>query len=186
MWYGREAPAVAGAAVLAVRRGCMALRSLLYRLGLRHRIKVGAPVVVVGNLTVGGTGKTPLVAWLRTQRSRTRDARGHRVARLRRPGAAVSRASPCTAARREVGDEPLLLARRAQCHGVHRARPGRGGQSARWAMAPTSCSAMMDCNISRWCGTCEIVVIDGQRGFGNGRLLPRGPAAREPARGCGA
>ena len=40
----------------------MAVRSVLYRLGLRHTVRIGVPVVVVGNLTVGGTGKTPLVA----------------------------------------------------------------------------------------------------------------------------
>src|SRR4029079_4694374 len=63
MWYGRSAPLWL-VPVSLLYGLVMSVRGLFYRLGLRHRIKVGAPVVVVGNLTVGGTGKTPLVAWL--------------------------------------------------------------------------------------------------------------------------
>src|SRR5258708_2223149 len=63
LWYGRARPLWL-APFSFLYGAIMALRSLLYRLGLRHRVKVGVPVVVVGNLTVGGTGKTPLVAWL--------------------------------------------------------------------------------------------------------------------------
>ena len=47
----------------------MGIRSLLYRMGMRHRVRMKVPVIVVGNLTVGGTGKTPLVAWLSTHLS---------------------------------------------------------------------------------------------------------------------
>src|SRR3954447_13857986 len=63
MWYGRSAPL--WLVPLSLLYGLvMSLRGQFYRLGLRHRIKVAVPVVVIGNLTVGGTGKTPLVAWL--------------------------------------------------------------------------------------------------------------------------
>ena len=95
-----------------------ALRRALYRRGLLASVRLPVPVVVVGNLTVGGAGKTPLVLWL--------------VARLReqgrRPGivsrgygaeatkhtkeAGVRPVLPDSAAA-EVGDEPLLLARRS-------------------------------------------------------------------------
>ena len=60
MWYGQRGP-VWMAPLSGLYGLVMAFRSVLYRLGLRHRIRIGVPVVVVGNLTVGGTGKTPVV-----------------------------------------------------------------------------------------------------------------------------
>src|SRR5678815_6159902 len=63
MWYSNRRPL--WLAPLSLLYGAlMGFRSLLYRMGLRHRVRMKVPVVVVGNLTVGGTGKTPLVAWL--------------------------------------------------------------------------------------------------------------------------
>jgi len=56
MWYSQEAPL--WLVPLSLLYGLvMTVRGLFYRLGLRHRIRVGAPVVVIGNLTVGGTGR---------------------------------------------------------------------------------------------------------------------------------
>ncbi len=66
LWYSGARPAWL-APFSFLYGAIMGLRNGLYRIGLRHRVRVGAPVVVVGNLTVGGTGKTPLVAWLATQ-----------------------------------------------------------------------------------------------------------------------
>src|SRR4029078_5205681 len=91
----------------------MGLPGLLYRVNLRHRVKVGVPVVVVGNLTVGGTGKTPLVAWLASRLA----AVGLKVAIVSRGcGGRARGVTRVTVHSRpsEVGDEPLLLARRAQ------------------------------------------------------------------------
>src|SRR4051812_5709623 len=70
LWYGDARPL--WLAPFSLLYGAvMSVRGLLYRMGLRHRVRVGAPVVVVGNLTVGGTGKTPLVAWLSTHLAAT-------------------------------------------------------------------------------------------------------------------
>ena len=55
----------------------------LYARGWMHSVAVARPVVVVGNLTVGGTGKTPLVLWLATTIARTRPASGNHIARYR-------------------------------------------------------------------------------------------------------
>src|SRR4029078_3913315 len=63
MWYGDRKPLWLAPFSL-LYGGLIGLRSLRYRMGLRHRVRMKVPVVVVGNLTVGGTGKTPLVAWL--------------------------------------------------------------------------------------------------------------------------
>jgi len=114
MWYSRARPL--WLAPFSFLYGLlMAVRSLLYRVGLRHRVKVGAPVVVVGNLTVGGTGKTPTTLWL-AERLRARGARVGIVARGYRkaqPGIVVVGESgrPLVAAR-DGGDEAVLLARR--------------------------------------------------------------------------
>jgi tetraacyldisaccharide 4'-kinase len=158
----------------------MAVRSLLYRMGLRHRVKVGVPVVVVGNLTVGGTGKTPLVAWLASKLA----AVGYRVAIVSRGyGGRARGVTRVTLHSRpsEVGDEPLLLARRAQATVfIGRDRVA----AAKAAVADGADLVISDDGLQHLALVrhCEIVVIDGQRGFGNGCLLPRGPLRESPRR----
>ena len=158
----------------------MAFRSLLYRLGLRHRVGVKVPVIVVGNLTVGGTGKTPLVAWLSTHLA----AVGLRVAIVSRGyGGRARGVTRVTVHSRpsEVGDEPLLLARRAQATvfvGKDRVA------AAKAAVSDGADIVICDDGLQHLAlkRDCEIVVIDGQRGFGNGCLLPRGPLRESTGR----
>jgi tetraacyldisaccharide 4'-kinase len=156
------------------------LRRGLYRCGALRAYHLSVPVVVVGNLTVGGSGKTPLVLWLvRRLRdhgwcpgiiSRGYGGAGEQV----RP---VVASSPWSA----VGDEPLLLARRS---GV----PVFVGRD-RVAVGQALLAAHPECNVIvsddglqhyRLQRTVELVVFDG-RGIGNGCLLPAGPL-REPLR----
>ncbi len=179
MWYSRSGPL--WMVPLSLLYGSfMALRSVLYRLGLRHRIKVAVPVVVVGNLTVGGTGKTPLVAWLSSHLaacglrvgivSRGYGGRAREVTRV----TVHSRAS-------EVGDEPLLLARRAAATVF----VGKDRVAAAQAAVKDGADIIItDDGLQHLAlvRQCEIVVIDGQRGFGNGSLLPRGPLRESPRR----
>lgn len=179
MWYGPSG-SVWLAPLSWLYGGVMALRSLLYRIGLRHRIKVGVPVVVVGNLTVGGTGKTPLVAWLSTKLS----AVGLKVAIVSRGyggrARGVTRVTVHSRAS-EVGDEPLLLARRAQgTVFIGRDRVA----AAKAAVADGADIVITDDGLQHLSlvRNCEIVVIDGLRGFGNGCLLPRGPLRESPRR----
>ena len=179
MWYGGKGPL--WLAPLSFLYGSvMGFRSLLYRIGLRHRVRVKAPVIVVGNLTVGGTGKTPLVAWLSTHLS----AVGLRVAIVSRGyGGKARGVTRVTVHSRhsEVGDEPLLLARRAQATVfVGRDRVA----AAKVAVADGADVIICDDGLQHLAlmRDCEIVVIDGQRGFGNGSLLPRGPLRESPRR----
>ena len=179
MWYGPSAP-VWLVPLSWLYGAFMAFRSVLYRLGLRHRIKVGVPVIVVGNLTVGGTGKTPLVAWLSTKLS----AVGMRVGIVSRGyggrARGVTRVTVHSRAS-EVGDEPLLLARRAQATiFIGRDRVA----AAKAAVADGADVLITDDGLQHLAlvRECEIVVIDGQRGFGNGCLLPRGPLRESPRR----
>ena len=179
MWYGGEGPL--WLAPFSLLYGAvMAFRSLLYRIGLRHRVRMKVPVVVVGNLTVGGTGKTPLVAWLSMKLS----AVGMRVAIVSRGyGGRARGVTRVTVHSRpsEVGDEPLLLARRAQATvfvGKDRVA------AAKAAVADGADIVLCDDGLQHLAlmRDCEIVVIDGQRGFGNGCLLPRGPLRELPRR----
>jgi tetraacyldisaccharide 4'-kinase len=179
LWYGTERPLwllpfsfFYGAVI--------ALRNLLYRIGLRHRVRIAAPVVVVGNLTVGGTGKTPLVAWLSTKMAAT----GMKVAIVSRGyGGRARGVQRVTLHSRpsEVGDEPLLLARRSQATVfIGRDRVA----AAKAAVADKADLILCDDGLQHLAlkRDCEIVVIDGQRGFGNGCRLPRGPLRESTGR----
>ena len=179
LWYGSRFRAwpllpltVLYAAVVAVRRG-------LYALGLRRRRRVDAPVIVVGNLTVGGTGKTPVAAWLARELGR----RGHHVGVVLRgyggdwsgPPRVVEAADDPAV----VGDEALLHARRAPHVVVIGA--DRAGAAAiaigRGADVVVCDDGLQHLALAR---DLEIAVVDADRGFGNGWMLPAGPL-REPA-----
>ncbi|KAB7627629.1 tetraacyldisaccharide 4'-kinase [Alkalilimnicola sp. S0819] len=158
-------------------RGVTALRRSLYRQGLLRSHEISAPVLVVGNVFIGGTGKTPLVAWLAQRLS----ARGLRPGIVTRGygGRADQWPQRVTAESdaRLVGDEAVLLARRAQCPVL--AGPDRVG-SAR--LLAGECDLIIsDDGLQhyRLRRDAEIVVFDAARGAGNGRCLPAGPL-REP------
>ena len=112
-WYGDSAPLLLrplawlyGAAI-ALRRGA-------YALGLLARYRVARPVLVIGNLTVGGTGKTPLVIWLARQLT-TRGFKAGIVSRGYGRTEPIPRFVEPDSDWREVGDEPLLLRRATGC-----------------------------------------------------------------------
>ena len=157
------------------------LRRWTYRLGWASSVKLPVPVVVIGNITAGGSGKTPLALYL-VQELAMRGWRPGVVSRgyggSARDVLAVTAA--CEAA--VVGDEPLLLARRAGC-------PVFVGRD-RVATAQALLSAHADCNVLiaddglqhlRLERDVEIVVMD-ERGVGNGWPLPAGPLRECPAR----
>ena len=163
-----------------VFRLLVALRRFLYRIGALQSVRLPVPVIVVGNLTVGGTGKTPLVLWLADVLRR----------RGRHPGI-VSRGfgGSNTGLRAvepgddpgRVGDEPLLLAERSNCPvwiGANRALAAR----ALLAANPQCDLVLCDDGLQHYAleRDFEIAVEDG-RGVGNGLLLPAGPL-REPAK----
>lgn len=180
LWYGpawRSLPLrplswIFGLLVLA-RRG-------LYRIGILRRVWIGAPVVVVGNLTVGGTGKTPVTAWLVSELKK----RGHRVGVVLRGYGARHRGGVRSVAAGddplEVGDEALLHARNSPHVVVIGADRVAAARLAReqGAEIVVSDDGLQHLRLGR---DFEIVVVDAARGFGNGCLLPAGPL-REPAR----
>lgn len=159
-------------------------RRKAYSWGWRHTYRVGKPVVVVGNLTVGGTGKTPLVTWL----ARNLTERGMKVGIVSRGYGSAAQESPreVTAATswQAVGDEPFMLHQATGCPTV----VGRDRVAAARVLVEHGVDVIVaDDGLQhlRLGRDCEIVVIDGARGFGNRRLLPAGPL-REPVSGLAA
>jgi tetraacyldisaccharide 4'-kinase len=178
-WYGRRArPWLKPLATLfAVSSG---LRRLAYRYGLLASRHPGVPVIVVGNLTAGGTGKTPLVIWLAAQLLERGVAVG---VMLRGYGgnATVARLAMAASDPVEVGDEAVLIARRAHCPvavGCQRVAAARLLVSAGCKVV-LSDDGLQHLALRR---DLEIVVIDGMRGLGNGALLPQGPLREGPDR----
>lgn len=161
-------------------RAAVALRRGLYRTGVLRSTRLPVPVVVVGNISVGGTGKTPLVLWLVQQ---LRDAgyvpgivsRGYGGTNAPAPRAVTAQDDPA-----QCGDEPLLLARRSGCPvwiAADRVAAGR----ALLAAHPQCNIIVSDDGLQHYAlaRDAEIAVVDGTRGHGNGFMLPAGPL-REP------
>jgi len=178
LWY-RDSAGFSWLAPLAWLFGAVVrLRRYAYAHGWLESRRAGKPVIVVGNLTVGGTGKTPLVAWLAQSLSAT----GLRVGIVSRGYGRSERAPQAVHAEtswREVGDEPVLLHQLTGCDTVVAQDRLAGAQElvARGVDVVISDDGLQHLRLAR---DCEIVVVDGARGFGNGRLLPAGPL-REPA-----
>jgi tetraacyldisaccharide 4'-kinase len=180
-WYAPHlTPLTAALTPLSVLfRAAVALRRALYRVGVLRAQRLPVPVVVIGNVTVGGSGKTPLTIAL----TRALSARGWRpgiVSRGYGGTASVPRAVEERSTADEVGDEPVLLARTAMPVWIGRDR---------FAAATALLAAHPECNVVvaddglqhyAMARTVEIAVIDSSRGLGNGRILPAGPL-REPA-----
>lgn len=166
--------------VEAVFRALAAGRRALYRHGLLAVYRAPAPVLVVGNITVGGTGKTPVVIAL----VENLQARGIRVGVVSRGYGASSLRTPHRVNQHsdvaQCGDEPLLIQRRTGCPCV--VAPDRA-QAVRALLADAEVELVICDDGLQHCGLArdlEIVVLDQLRGIGNGFCLPAGPL-REPA-----
>lgn len=146
-----------------------------------HRLKLPVPVVVVGNISVGGTGKTPLIIVLAQH---LKDA-GLRPGIISRGyGVQLERSQLVTAAHSaaEVGDEPRLIFEASGCDVA--VGPDRV-ESARLLIEQQGCDLILsDDGLQhyRLARDFEIAVIDSKRGFGNGWRLPVGPLREPPAR----
>lgn len=154
------------------------LRRAAYRLGIFRTARVQVPVVIVGNLVAGGTGKTPLVLWLAAELAR-RGWRPGIVSRGHGAGASHPRPVPVGGDPLRYGDEPLLHAERSGCP-VWVGRD-RAGAAAALLVANPACDVIIcDDGLQHYAlaRNVEIAVRD-ERGAGNGLLLPAGPL-REP------
>lgn len=178
VWRSRSAIAFLLLPLSAIFSAASGIRRTLYRVGLKQVCRVGVPVIVVGNITAGGSGKTPVVMHLVEELrrcglrpgviSRGYGRSGYQVREVRLDSSVT-----------ESGDEPLLIARRTGA-------PVFVGRD-RVAAAEALLSAHHDCNVLisddglqhyRLARDVEFAVFD-ERGVGNGWLLPAGPL-REP------
>jgi tetraacyldisaccharide 4'-kinase len=147
----------------------------MYRLGLFKAASLDVPVIIIGNITVGGTGKTPLVIWLADKLRQ----RGFKPGIVTRGYAGQSDHWPCEVTpdtpAAQVGDEAVLLRRRTDCP-VY-AGPDRP-VAAQQLLSDHQCNMIIcDDGLQHYAlnRDLEIAVIDGERRFGNGLCLPAGP-----------
>jgi len=178
-WYRRGPLAWALWPASVLFRLAVTARRILYKLRLAPSSHPGIPVIVVGNLVAGGSGKTPLVIWIAEHLKRKGwspaiVSRGYGV-RIGTPRAATIADDAAT-----VGDEPIVLARRSGCPVW--VGPDRVAVIAALRAAhPEVDLLVLDDGLQhyRLRRDLEIAVVDA-RAFGNGFLLPAGPL-REPA-----
>lgn len=178
LWYGNKPPSVFLRVLASIYGALSSARRSLYRRQILQSVRLPVPVIVVGNISVGGAGKTPLTLALIDGLK----ARGFAPGVISR-GYGGSARDPILVDLQSdpsiVGDEPALIARTA---GVPVA-VGRDRVAAarllRGAASPDVLIADDGLQHYALCRDVEICVIDGERRFGNGRLLPAGPL-REP------
>ena len=178
-WYTRSPWLVLLTPLSLVFRVIVNLRRLAYRGGLRRSTRVSLPVIIVGNITVGGTGKTPLVAWL----AKYLRSKGYKPGIISRgyggqasswPQQVRPDSDPAV-----VGDEAVLLAAMTLCPMA--VAPDRV-MAANALIEYGDCDVILsDDGLQHYAlqRDIEIAVIDGVRRFGTGFLIPAGPL-REP------
>jgi tetraacyldisaccharide 4'-kinase len=154
-------------------------RQWLYRHGIFKQYRLNVPVIIVGNITVGGTGKTPFVIWLAKQLKQM----GYQPGIISRGYGGQSASYPVSVSAISdpaiVGDEPVLISRHTDCPLV--VDPDRVN-AAKFLLSQHACDLIIsDDGLQhyRLNRDIECVIFDGARQLGNQLLLPAGPL-REP------
>ena len=180
IWFGKHPARVVLAPCGWLFRAVAWARRTAYASGLIGVYRAPVPVIVVGNISIGGTGKTPLVIWLAQKLLEYGFkpgivARGYRGAARSWPQQVRADSDPVA-----VGDEAVLLARRS---GLPVAvGPNRSADIAALLKHAKVNIIVCDDGLQHYAlaRDIEIAVLDGVRRFGNGACLPAGPL-REPA-----
>ncbi len=181
-WYRARGWSLLLAPLSLVFAAVVAVRRHAYRRGWLASTRLPVPVVVIGNITVGGSGKTPLTAFV----ARRLSERGLKVGIVSRGYGGRSpwypRLVSADDAAEEVGDEPLLLARRG--HAAVAVDPVRARAGL---LLVEQCGVQIivaDDGLQHYAlaRDAEIAVCNGDRGHGNGWLLPAGPLRESRSR----
>lgn len=177
-WYDQGPVPLWAAALAPVYEAAVAVRGALYRRGWLTSTRVPVPVVVVGNVTAGGTGKTPLTIALVEQLRQAGwkpgvASRGYGRQKAGR-GRWIERDTPVALG----GDEPVLIARKT---GVPVRVDADRVAAARELVAAGCDVVVCDDGLQhyRLARDIELEVVDAERRYGNGRMIPAGPL-REP------
>lgn len=157
-------------------------RRFLYKKGFYKKTKLPAPIIIVGNITVGGTGKTPLTLWL----IKVLKEEGFKPGIISRGYGGKAEDWPQWVDEKSqpelVGDEAVLMAKKAGCSiavGPERVK------AAQMLLDQSDCDVIVsDDGLQHYAleRDIEIVVIDGERRFGNGYTLPCGPLREQVTR----
>ena len=182
LWYGTSRFTVLLLPFAWVYRLIVFARRAAYRVGGLRSTRCSVPVIVVGNITVGGSGKTPLVAWLVRYLAEAGMrpgivSRGYRGSAGRNPVIVTTDSNVGM-----VGDEPLLLARRTGapvCVSADRVAAVQHLLNESDVNVVVADDGLQHYRLQR---DLEFIVIDGQRVFGNGWMLPAGPLRESTAR----
>lgn len=179
-WYQKSGLSMLLWPLSLLYRGIIIIRKGLFTLGIKKVYRAPVPVIIVGNITVGGVGKTPLVVWLAAYLKQQGlqpglVSRGYGGKATTWPQAVTTDSDP-----RLVGDEPVMLVRKTHCPMV--VGPDRAA-AVKQLLRDNNCTVVIsDDGLQHYAlgRDFEIAVLDGQRRLGNGFCLPAGPL-REPA-----
>lgn len=155
------------------------LRSALFKWGIFTKIKINAPVIIIGNISVGGTGKTPLVIWLVKLLQKNNFKPGVVTRGYGRKKGVQTLVIQAHNTVSETGDEPAIIYQNCKCPVVVDADRARGAHKL---VTEYQCNIVIsDDGLQHYKleRDVEIAVVDGTRGHGNGLCLPAGPL-REP------
>ncbi|ORU93974.1 MAG: tetraacyldisaccharide 4'-kinase [Cycloclasticus sp. symbiont of Bathymodiolus heckerae] len=179
MWYGQRPVALLFVPLSWLFSLVTKLRYFLYKKGWLKSTRLSVPVVIVGNITVGGTGKTPVVIWV----AELLKSAGYSPGVISRGYGGIASSWPQQVREdsdsRVVGDEAKILARRTACPVA--VGPNRA-ESAQALIDHHQCDIIIsDDGLQHYAlqRDIEIALVDGERRYGNRYLLPAGPL-REP------
>ncbi|HEY2037150.1 MAG TPA: tetraacyldisaccharide 4'-kinase, partial [Steroidobacteraceae bacterium] len=180
LWYEEPSGISALQPLSWLYGGVVSARRAAYKRGWLQSHAIAKPVIVVGNLTVGGTGKTPLTIWL-ANHLRQHGVEVGLVSRGYGREQSGLRVVTANSSWQEVGDEPVILHRRTGCMTLVASDRVAAARElvARGANVILADDGLQHLRMRR---DCEIIVIDGARGFGNGRVLPAGPLRESGSR----
>lgn len=181
VWYENAISGIILVPISGIYFILIKIKEFLYRYNFLSSNKLEVPVIVIGNITAGGTGKTPLVIWLANELKNRGHvpgviSRGYGGSKVNLSTIVDSKSDPGI-----VGDEPILIATRSKCPVVVDSNRVRASMMLieKGVDVIISDDGLQHSQLQR---DFEICVVDGSLGFGNHRLIPSGPLRELPSR----